>query len=249
MNKLKSALINNEITFGTWIQIGHPTVAEILAPHFDWICVDLEHGIIDIESMTNLFRAIENANSVPIVRIPLNDSIWIHRTLDAGAKGLIIPMVKTRKEADRAIQEAKYSPIGNRGFGYSRANLYGKNFYEYINSINDEISIIFQIEHIDAINNLDEILMLDDFDGTFIGPYDLSGSMKIVGEFENIRYKNILKKYLSSSEKHKKSPGLHIIEPSKQNIKEAIENGYKMIALGTDTVFLNKQLNEINKMI
>jgi len=249
MNKLKNALINNKVTFGTWMQIGHPAVAEVLASHFDWICVDLEHGIIDIESMTNLFRAIENGGSVPIVRISSNDPIWIHRVLDAGAKGLVFPMIKTCEDALVAINESKYPPIGKRSFGYSRANLYGKNFDKYVKSINDEIVIILQVEHIDTIDNLDEILSLDSFDGTFIGPYDLSGSMGFPGKFNNIEYLNILEKYLNRSNEYKKPTGLHIVRPNKDNIKESIRKGYKMIALGIDTVFLEEYVKIVESIL
>ena len=135
MNKLKETLKNNRLSVGTWIQIGHPACVEILAGSgFDWICVDLEHGVIDLESMSNLFRTIERFDCVSIARIPANDPVWIHRTLDAGAKGIIVPMIKNRKEARKAISESKYPPLGERGFGYSRANAYGSNFIEYIKS-------------------------------------------------------------------------------------------------------------------
>ena len=246
MNKLKLALKNNEVSFGAWIQIGHPAIAEILANNgFDWICIDLEHGVIDIETMTNIFRAIEKYNCVPIVRIPVNDPVWIHRVLDAGAKGLIIPMINNSKDAQKAVEEAKYPPIGKRSFGYSRSNLYGENFNKYVKNINNEIIIILQIEHVSAINNLEDILAVEGFDGTLIGPYDLSGSMGIVGEFDNIKFKEVLDKYLNLSKLYDKKIGIHVVRPTKENIKEVIKKGYKFIALGTDAVFLEEKSKKI----
>ena len=129
MNKLKEALKNNKITLGTWIQIPHPSIIEIIASNcnekLDWICIDMEHGSIGIESMTNLIRTIESCDLTPVVRIPKNDSVWIHRVLDAGARGLIIPMILNESEASKAVSEALYPPMGKRSFGYSRANFYG----------------------------------------------------------------------------------------------------------------------------
>lgn len=242
MNKLKNALKNKEITIGTWMQIGHPASAEILANNgFDWICVDLEHGVIDLENMAGIFRAIERFDCVPVARIPANDPIWIHRTLDAGARGLIVPMIKNKQQALSAIREAKYPPIGTRGFGYSRANAYGADFQEYIKKVNDDIAVILQIEHIEAINNIDEILSLNDFDGTFIGPLDLAGSMGTVDNLDDQSFKLALKKYRDLSQKHAIPTGMHLVRPNKQNIKKAIDDGYRMIALGLDTIFLQER--------
>lgn len=170
-NKLKKSLLSKELSMGTWMQIGHPAVAEVLAASgFSWICVDLEHGAIDLESTTNIFRTLKAYDCTAVARLPLNDEIWIHRTLDAGAQALIIPMVNSAKEAENAIKHSKYPPRGVRGFGYSRANNHGMNFKEYISSANTEIAMIIQIEHKDAITNLEEILKVDGVDGVFIGP-------------------------------------------------------------------------------
>ena len=95
---------------------------------FDWACVDLEHGAIDLATTADNFRGLAGFDCVPVARLPLNDPIWIHRTLDAGARGLIIPMVKSAAEAEAAVREAKYPPCGVRGYGYSRANLYGADW-------------------------------------------------------------------------------------------------------------------------
>jgi 2-dehydro-3-deoxyglucarate aldolase len=246
MNKLKQALKNDKITLGTWIQIGHPACAEILAnAGFDWICVDLEHGIISLESMASLFRAIERYDCVPVARVPANDPVWIHRTLDAGAGGLIIPMVNSKDEAEKAIAESKYPPLGRRGFGYSRANSYGANFDGYKKQANDDIAIILQVEHIDAVRNIDEILSLKGLDGTFIGPLDLAGSMGAIDNLEDPSFKSSLRTYLDACKKYRKPAGMHIVRPDVSNIKKAVKDGYKMIALGLDVVFLEEKSREL----
>ena len=254
MNKLKLALKNNKVSFGTWIQIPHPAIIEIIIANsmskLDWICIDMEHGSIGIESMTNLIGTIENNNLIPLVRIPKNDYIWIHRALDAGAKGLIIPMINSREQLKYAINESKYPPLGLRSFGYSRANKFGFEFKEYIDSINNEVVLIAQIEHINAINNLQFILLEDECDATIIGPYDLSGSMGIVGEFENKKFKKMLEIYLKTSCNYNKPSGIHLVESfSYEEIKNTINEGYKFIALGTDAIFLGKKVKEILKKI
>ena len=240
-NKLRRALLERQVTLGSWIQIGHPACAEVLArAGFDWVCVDLEHGAIDLERTADIFRGLGGFDCVPVARLPLNDPIWIHRTLDAGARGLIIPMVKTAAEAEAAVREAKYPPRGVRGFGYSRANLYGADFEAYIASANEEIALIMQIEHKDAIANLDAILRVEGVDGVFIGPLDLSGSMGITGQLEHPQMVAALDTYRAACRAHKKPAGLHIIRPNEANVRRALDEGYTMLALGLDNVFMEQ---------
>ena len=249
MNKLKESLNNNKITLGTWIQISHPSIIEIIVSNcdnkLDWICVDMEHGSIDIESMTNLIRTIERFNLVPVVRIPKNDYIWIHRTLDAGAKGLIIPMIKNEKETREAILESKYPPEGKRSFGYSRSNFYGKNFNEAIKKENNNIAVIIQIEHIDAVVCLKEILKIQGIDATFIGPLDLEGSLNSIDEKDRREMDFYLDIYMKDSISINVPTGFHIVQPNKQLITDIKTKGYKMIAIGIDTFFLGSKVNEI----
>jgi 2-keto-3-deoxy-L-rhamnonate aldolase RhmA len=238
-NKLRRALLDHKLSLGSWTQIGHPACAEVMArAGFDWVCVDLEHGAIDLESATGIFRALAAFDCVPVARVPLNDATWIHRTLDAGAQGLIVPMVMTATAAEAAVREAKYPPRGVRGFGYSRANMYGADFDSYIASANDEIALVMQIEHKDAVANLDAILRVDGVDGVFVGPLDLSGSMRLVGQLEHPQVATALEHCRSVCRARKRSIGMHIIHPSADNIRRAIDEGYTMLALGLDDVFI-----------
>ena len=240
-NKLRRALLQRELTLGSWVQIGHPAVAEVLArAGFDWVCVDLEHGAIDLEGTAALFRSLGDSGCVPVARLPANDPIWIHRVLDAGAGGLIIPMVKTAAEAEAAVREAKYPPRGARGFGYSRANGHGVDFADYIASANDEIAMIMQIEHKDALGNLEAILAVDGVDGVFIGPLDLSGSMGITGQLEHPQMVAALAQYRAVCSAHRKAAGMHLVRPDAAGIRRALEEGYTMLALGLDNVFLQE---------
>jgi len=238
-NKLRRALMENTLTLGAWLQIGHPASAELLArAGFDWVCVDLEHGAIGIETMADIFRALGAFDCVPVARLPLNDPIWIHRTLDAGARALIIPMVKTAEEAENAVREAKYPPRGTRGYGFSRANMHGIDFSDYTSSANDEIAMIMQIEHHEAVEHIDEILAVDGVDSVFIGPYDLSGSMGITGQFDHPRMTAALDTFLASCRAHGMAAGTHVVHPDKTSVTRAIQDGYTLIALGIDTLYL-----------
>lgn len=238
-NRFLKALLERSVTLGAWMQIGHPAPAEIFGRlGFDWVCVDLEHGAITIETMTNIFRALDAYGSVPVARLPLLDPIWIKRSLDAGARGLIIPAVNNVEMARAAIQEAKYPPLGRRGYGYSRANLHGIDFYDYIREANDEIAVVVQIEHRDGIAAIDSILEVEGVAGAFIGPMDLSGSFGKTGQLDAPEMVDALQEFRHACRKHEKAAGMHIVTPGHENIAAAVRDGYSMIALGLDNVLL-----------
>jgi 2-dehydro-3-deoxyglucarate aldolase len=250
-NPFRKALTGRKLMNGAWMQIGHPAVAEILADAgFDWVCVDLEHGAIGIESMTDILRTLAGFGCAPVVRVPANDPVWIHRCLDAGAQGLIVPMVNTAAEAEAAVQEAKYPPRGRRGYGYARANAHGAKFAEYARRANDGIAVIVQIEHKDAVENLEQILDVEGLDGTFIGPYDLSGSFGVPGQLDHPAVRKALARYRRVCAGRGMATGIHVVRPDARNVREAVAQEYSLIALGMDTVFLQESarsaLNQAN---
>ena len=244
MNRLKEALVKRDLTFGTWLQIPSPVVAEIVAQNsegkLDWMCIDMEHGSIGLETMTEMIKTIECYGITPIVRVPSNDYIWIHRSLDAGAKGIVVPMVKRGVEAEFAYRECMYPPEGTRSFGYSRANNYGLDFAEYIQDANRDIAVIVQIEHINAIDNLREILNVP-VDATFIGPLDLAGSMGCIDCMNGEKFLETLEEYRDRSDHYGVPTGMHIIHPNPGNVRDAVSQGYKMIAIGLDDTLLSSK--------
>ena len=245
-NPVKRSLKKRKKTFGSWMQIGHPVVAEVMSrTGLDWIVIDLEHASIDFESMINIIRAIQLNNCVPFVRLPENSQHYIQQALDAGAMGLIIPMVNSKEDAEKAVAAAKYPPQGKRGFGFCRANAYGIDFQSYVKIANDEIAVVVQIEHKDAIANIHDILKVDGVDGVFIGPYDLSGSMGIVGQLEHHRIKQSITQILKACKKYGKFAGLHVVKPSVVLVKQAIKQGFTFIALSIDTLFIDDGCRKI----
>ena len=193
--------MNKNVRIGSWITLNHFSIAEILADAgFDWLCVDMEHSVIDYYEMEQLIATIEAKHCTPYVRVGENNPRIIKRALDAGAVGIIVPMVNSKVDAEKAVNAVKYPPLGTRGVGLARAQKYGFGFEEYVQHINSTTKVIVQIEHIDGINNLVEILSVDGVDGSIIGPYDLSGSMGKPGKYDDSDVQAVCKQYEEISE-------------------------------------------------
>ena len=153
--------LSKKVKIGTWLTLSSPAIAEIFVnAGFDWIVVDLEHSSISINQAENLIRIIDLGGKIPYVRLTSNSKTQIKRVLDAGAKGIIIPMINSKQQAIKAIEATRYAPYGTRGVGLSRAQGYGEKFIEYLEWHSKNISIIVQFEHINVIENIDDILSL-----------------------------------------------------------------------------------------
>ena len=237
---LKKQLQNNELTVGSWITLNNPAIAEIMAETgFDWITVDLEHSVIDLFEAENLIRIINLKGVTPLVRLSNNDATQIKRVMDAGSHGVIVPMVNSAVDAQKAVEAVKYPKSGKRGVGLARAQGYGVRFSEYLEWQETESIVIVQIEHIDAVNNLKEILNTDGVDGYIIGPYDLSGSMGIPGEFQDAEFIKTMDYVRATGNEMGKPGGIHIIEPEPEQLETSISNGYKFIAYSLDIRMLD----------
>ena len=240
---LKTNLRNNQFTLGSWITIGHPSVAEILCQSdFDWLTIDMEHNAIDPSMMQTLISVIQSHGVAALVRVWKNDEVIIKHALDAGADGIILPMINTCKDAEKAVSYAKYPPEGCRGVGLSRAQEYGNSFEKYKEWVKESSIVVAQIEHIDGVNNIDSIIKTPGIDGVIVGPYDLSGSLGCVGELEHDLVNNALKKVENSCLKNKIVMGYHIVDPDPLKVKRFVEKGYKFIAYSTDFLLLNSAI-------
>jgi 2-keto-3-deoxy-L-rhamnonate aldolase RhmA len=247
---LKNKLLNNELTIGSWITLAHPAIAEIMSrAGFDWLAVDLEHSSITIREAEELIRVISLANLSPLVRLTSNNPDQIKRVMDSGAHGVIVPMVNTREDAARAVEAVKYPPVGNRGVGLARAQGYGVDFQKYYRWQEDEAVVIVQIEHIDAVNNLERILSTEGVDGYIIGPYDLSGSMGIPGEFDHPEFLMAMENIKRVAHGFVKPGGIHIIEPEPQQLQTRIDEGYCFIAYSLDIRMLDVACREGIKVL
>jgi len=236
---LKQKLKNNELTLGSWIMMGNQMSVEVMAlAGFEWLVVDIEHTAIDMETAQMLITTIQANNMQALVRVSKNEEVVIKKVLDMGADGIIVPMVNSKDDAKQAVEFAKYPPVGKRGVGLYRAQKYGTKFEEYKKWVDEELVIIAQIEHIDAVQNIDDIIKIDGIDGTIIGPYDLSGSMGFPGEFEREDVKDAVQKVLNSCKKHNMPSGFHVVDTDPTKLQAKIDQGCTFLAYGIDYFFM-----------
>ena len=192
---------------------------------------------------------IDLCGVTPLVRVGANDPLIIKRVMDAGAHGVIVPMVNTAEDARRAVNSVKYPPVGTRGVGLARAQGYGMGFETYKKWAAKESVVIVQIEHIDAINNLKEILSVEGVDGSMIGPYDLSGSLGHPGEFERKDVKAAIKRYERVCKNMRKPMGFHVVPPDADLVREYRAKGYVFLPVCLDTLLLASKCKEILQKI
>ncbi len=236
---LKQKLKNSEITIGSWIMMSDPMSVEVMAlAGFEWLAIDMEHTSIDLKSAQILINTIQAQNIKALVRVSKNEEIIIKKVLDMGADGIIVPMVNSKEDAIKAIEFAKYPPTGKRGVGLYRATGYGTRFEEYKKWVESELVIVVQIEHIKAVENIDEILEVNGIDATIIGPYDLSGSMGHPGKFERDDIKEAVQKVLEACKKKNIPSGFHVVDTNPEKLKEKIKEGCTFLAYGIDYFFM-----------
>ena len=238
--RTKAKLRKKSISLGAWLQIGNTNSAEILSSSesFDWVCIDLEHSAISIEKCEDMIRTIETSGSLPIVRLTSNNSNQIKRVMDSGSLGIIVPMANSLKEVQKAYDSMHYFPRGNRGVGLARAQAWGKEFDSYKDKIDKETLLIPQIEHVDAVRNIDEIFSSNLIDAYLVGPYDLSSSLGSPGDFTTSEYKKALRHIKSTAKKYKIPSGYHLVDPDIKQLKKLIKEDYQFIAYGMDTTML-----------
>lgn len=237
---LRERIRSGAPTLGGWITLGHAGIAEIMAnAGFDWVVVDLEHSVTAIDTTAELIRAIDLCGASPLVRLTSNDSDQIKRVMDAGAHGIIVPMVNSAAEAERAVGAVHYAPQGHRGAGLGRAQGYGAKFQEYFAWQKDNPVVIVQIEHTKAVENLDSILSVPGVDGFIIGPYDLSCSMGIPGRFDHPDFTAAMARIRATGQRLGSAAGLHVVEPDLALLEKCLREGYRLIAYGVDIRFLD----------
>ncbi|MEM2905425.1 MAG: aldolase/citrate lyase family protein [Candidatus Bathyarchaeia archaeon] len=235
-NPVKAKLKRGETSIGAWIGVSHPDISESLSKvGFDWLLFDMEHAPLSIEQVQLQLQSMGYARDcVPLIRVAWNDIVLIKRALDIGAWGLVIPWVNTREEALNAVRACKYPPEGLRGFGPRRA---AQGDPDYVQTVNEELLIVVQIETETAIKNLDGILAVKGIDVALIGPYDLSMNLGVFTQWENPRFKAAVNRVLEACEKWKVTPGFVCGD---ENVKEAVDRGFKFLSVGGDEGFMIK---------
>ncbi|UCD73216.1 MAG: hypothetical protein JSW01_00815 [Candidatus Bathyarchaeota archaeon] len=232
-NKLKKKLKKGKIVFGVTLGIGNPEVADALGNiGFDYINFDTQHTSLSVETVHSMMAAMSYSESTPIMRVVSNDLGQINRALDIGAHGVIVPLVNSKEDAEKAVYAARYSPKGGRSYGPRRAALRDQDYAE---TADKEVMIIPQIETKVALDRIDEILSVEGLDAMFVGPNDLSMSLGVFRKFDSPTFLKAIEKVMSSCESHEIAPGL--LAPAGP-VESSVEQGFKMINLGGDAGFM-----------
>ncbi len=260
---LRAKIQQGQTSLGSWLQLPSPDTAEIMAHMgYDWLVIDMEHGSIDISQLPNILRAIQGAclgknsrelreSGAPhtscapqaLVRVPTAEKMAIRRALDAGAQGIILPMIQSRAQLNEALDVALYphsqKAQGSRGVGYARANMYGHYFQSYMQHHEEELVFVAQIEHVDALHDLENIVQHPRLDAIMVGPYDLSASMGLMGKFDHPLFIQAMEEIQHICQKHSMPMGSHVVQPDAKALSAAVAQGYTFIAYGIDALFLH----------
>ncbi len=248
-NKLKKIFSEGKAVINGWLQIPHSFSAEVMA-HQDWdsLTIDMQHGVIDYPNALQMLQAISTTDVVPMARVNWNEPGQIMKILDAGAYGVICPMVNNRKQAENFVQACMYPPKGYRSFGPIRGLLYGG--LDYGKHANTEILKFAMIETKEALNNLDEIMSTPDLDGIYIGPADLSlaiGAEPGFDKEENDLAYSVIMKILEHAKKNKIVPGIHNTTP--EYAEKMIKKGFQLVTVGSDQKFISGGSKSILKKL
>jgi len=227
-------------TIGTWLQLPSPDVAELMGhAGYDWVAVDMEHGLFARVGLADICRAIELGGTAPFARVAEASKNEIKGALEAGVQGLIFPMIESLAQLDEAISWATYPDRGgSRGVGFSRANLYGKELAAYREGTAGDMILVAQIEHIRAVDELPQILAHPRLDAIMVGPYDLSGSMGLTGCFDHPDFIAVMQRIQDACIQHGANMGVHVVDPDPGELARRVQQGYRFIAYGIDAVFL-----------
>ncbi len=243
-NNLRTLWANHKPVINGWLAIANGFSAEIMANQgWDSLTVDLQHGLLDYQAMTTMLQAISTTNTVPVVRVPWLEPGIIMKTLDAGAYGVICPMVNTREDAQRLVAYTNYAPRGTRSFGPVRALIYGGA--DYPTHANDTIVRFAMIETAQALDNLDTILSVEGLDAIYIGPSDLSLSLGCKPTFDDVEPKvaQAIAHIVERAKAHGVKAGIH--NGRVDVAKARIAMGYQFVTISSDARLMAAGAQEI----
>jgi 4-hydroxy-2-oxoheptanedioate aldolase len=235
-NAVKQTLKAGKPSVGSWLSLGSIVASRFLARvGFAWLTVDVEHTLVDWETASHMLASIADAGCVALARVPANRHDHIKRALDNGAHGVVVPMVNSREEAQSAVAACLYPPAGNRSVGGS---VHALNFQaspaDYYSRANEEILIVLQCEHIQAVENADAIFSVPGIDAIFVGPNDLAASMRTKeGKPPSAEATSqAMRHILAMCKKYGVPAGLHCYSP--EEARARIEEGWQFLAIGSE---------------
>lgn len=233
-NALRAQLKQGQLAFGMIVGIGSPEVSYALGDvGLDWITFDTQHAILDMRMIAGMIQAMSYSKTVPIVRVQSNDLGLINKALDIGAQAVVVPLVNTREDAEKAVRNSKYKSPGLRSYG-GRASIRDP---DYVSTADTEVMVIPQIETELALRNVEEIVTTDGIDAVFCGPFDLSMSLGVFRQFDSPIFQKAVETLISACNAHGVSPGL--LAPAGP-VERSINQGFKFISLGGDLGLLTQ---------
>jgi 2-keto-3-deoxy-L-rhamnonate aldolase RhmA len=237
-NTLKKRLQAGEAVIGSWLSVAHPTIGEVMGQAgFDWLIADMEHGILSLEALQSLMIAVAGTGATPIVRVAWNDPVRIKQVLETAPMGLVIPQVNSAAEAEAAVRAASYPPRGIRGIGCQRGAGFGAWFTEYLQRANEELLIIVQVEHEQAVANIEEIVAVEGVDVIFIGANDLSASMGLIGQPGHPRVLEAIRRVLATAQRRGIAAGLMASDADEASRR--FSEGFQFVGVGHDVGLLS----------
>jgi len=238
MKKIKKRIKDGETLAGCWLNLGSSVTAEIVGlSGYDWVLIDLEHGAGEQTDLLHQLQALEHTPAAALVRVESYQKERIHRVLDLGANGVMVPRIKSAAEAKAAIAGIHYPPAGVRGVAKMvRATGFGKNFDAYKEGTLDNLLGVIQIETVEALEELDEIAALPGVDVLFIGPADLTMALGIDGDLSHPLFVDAVNKIIAAAENAGKAVGILIFDPNDFEKYNAM--GIQLIACGADATFV-----------
>ena len=240
-NPVKERLRAGKPVIGTWLSLASAVSAEAMAQvGWDWLVVDAQHSLIGYENLVRCFQAITGRGPIPMARVTWNDPVSIMRVLDAGAMGIVVPMVNSAEEAERAVGASKYAPVGFRSSGGSRIAPYVGDYFTWAN---EEILVVVMIETIQAVERAEEILSVPGVDACVIGPADLAASLGFHPREipQHPEHEEAMQRVLAAGKKVGTPAGKHC--SSAQEVRERAEQGFQFIAFNSDSRFMMAQAN------
>jgi 2-keto-3-deoxy-L-rhamnonate aldolase RhmA len=223
-----------ETLLGSIITLPSPDVAELFSRvGFDWLFIDTEHAPLDPLAAQGLLQA---ASCPCLVRVPAGEEAVIKKALDIGAAGVVVPQVNDADQAERVVRYCRYPPRGSRGVGIVRAQGYGLDFQQYVDGANDSIVVMLQIEHIDAVNNIESIVRVPGVDALMIGPYDLSGTMGRLGQVNHPEVEQAMETVRRACAAAGMKLG--VFAASAEGMRPYIAKGYTLPIAGMDMMLL-----------
>jgi 2-dehydro-3-deoxyglucarate aldolase len=239
----RTRLKSKEPLLGTLLTLPSPDLAEVLAlTELDWLFVDLEHSTMDAGAAQAILQAVAGRMDC-LLRVPLNDEVWIKKALDTGATGIIVPQVNTVAEAERVVRFSRYPPLGARSVGLARAQAYGADLQGYLSRANAEVVVVIQAEHILAVQNIEALVAVEGIDAILVGPYDLSNSMGLVGQVEHPDVQAAIEHIRQVCQR--RGLPLGIFTASTERAAELIAQSYSLLAISTDALLVSQSVKEI----